>query len=365
MSLPPAYGGGSGIPESEKGAPNGVAELDGNGDVPLDQIPDSVKADGKFRGTYPDPAALAGIPSPTDGDTAFVTSTATSWAYLAGSWGDTGAGSIGDMLRAVYDPQSINDDAFDRANHTGQQLASTISDFNAEVSNNPDVTANSGKVSADGSVTTHNDVTSAGSGEIITAAERSLLASALQSVSSDDTLSGDGAGVPLSVNQLFALRSSDDQSIWRAGQTTEGLINTQANVFEDYFGAPLVFTAARSKRHAISTSLTWSLDSTTQNFIAQLQIQGDQGFNVVLTLPSEPQDSGGGAGLSLNTIAGGAIGANSNTSTDQIFVLDVTRWFELVAGETYTVTLRFTASGAGLDAAIYNAQLACKEEING
>jgi len=216
-----------------------------------------------------------------------------------------------------------------------------------------------------GSVTVHSDVTSAGSGEIITAAERSLLASALQSVSSDDTLSGDGAGVPLSVNQLFALRSSDDQSIWRAGQTTEGLINTQANVFEDYFGAPLVFTAARSKRHAISTSLTWSLDSTTQNFIAQLQIQGDQGFNVVLTLPSEPQDSGGGAGLSLNTIAGGAIGANSNTSTDQIFVLDVTRWFELVAGETYTVTLRFTASGAGLDAAIYNAQLACKEEING
>jgi len=115
MSLPPAYGGGSGIPESEKGAPNGVAELDGNGDVPLDQIPDSVKADGKFRGTYPDPAALAGIPSPTDGDTAFVTSTATSWAYLAGSWGDTGAGSMREPHRTATSEHDL------RLQRRGQQ----------------------------------------------------------------------------------------------------------------------------------------------------------------------------------------------------------------------------------------------------
>jgi hypothetical protein len=75
-----------------------------------------------------------------------------------------------------------------RATHTGTQAASTISDFDTEVSNNPNVTANTAKisytdavavaantakVSADGSVTTHNDVTDAGSGAIITAAERS------------------------------------------------------------------------------------------------------------------------------------------------------------------------------------------------
>jgi len=40
-----------------------------------------------------------------------------------------------------------NVDATDRANHTGTQTASTISDFDTEVSNNTDVTANTAKVS--------------------------------------------------------------------------------------------------------------------------------------------------------------------------------------------------------------------------
>jgi len=63
----------------------------------------------------------------------------------------------------------------DRANHTGTQLASTISDFDTAVGANPDIAANTAKVSADGSVTTHNDVTDAGSGAIITGAERTKL----------------------------------------------------------------------------------------------------------------------------------------------------------------------------------------------
>ena len=45
-----------------------------------------------------------------------------------------------------------------RANHTGTQTASTISDFDTEVSNNASVTANTAKVSADGSINTHSDV---------------------------------------------------------------------------------------------------------------------------------------------------------------------------------------------------------------
>jgi hypothetical protein len=49
---------------------------------------------------------------------------------------------VGDMLASVYDPTNIQGDAFDRANHTGTQTASTISDFDTEVSNNTDVAAN-------------------------------------------------------------------------------------------------------------------------------------------------------------------------------------------------------------------------------
>jgi hypothetical protein len=51
-----------------------------------------------------------------------------------------------------------NVDATDRSNHTGTQTASTISDFDTEVSNNTDVIANTNKVSADGSIATHSDV---------------------------------------------------------------------------------------------------------------------------------------------------------------------------------------------------------------
>lgn len=49
-----------------------------------------------------------------------------------------------------------------RANHTGTQTASTISDFDTEVSNNASVTANTAKVSADGSINTHSDVDTSG-----------------------------------------------------------------------------------------------------------------------------------------------------------------------------------------------------------
>lgn len=44
------------------------------------------------------------------------------------NWENGTAGS-GDMLASTYDPTNIAGDAFARANHTGTQIASTISDF--------------------------------------------------------------------------------------------------------------------------------------------------------------------------------------------------------------------------------------------
>lgn len=46
----------------------------------------------------------------------------------------------------------------DRANHTGTQVASTISDFDTAVSSNASVAANTAKVSANASINTHSDV---------------------------------------------------------------------------------------------------------------------------------------------------------------------------------------------------------------
>ena len=83
--------------------------------------------------------------------------------------------SAGDMQKAVYDPQVIEADAFDRNNMTGSQLASTISDFDTAVSNTPAVS---------GSVTNHSDVSDAGSGAIISTTERSNLGTAFTHVAS-------------------------------------------------------------------------------------------------------------------------------------------------------------------------------------
>ena len=60
------------------------------------------------------------------------------WATIAGG---------GDMLKSVYDPNGLALDVYARANHTGTQTASTISDFDTEVSNNTTVAANTSSIS--------------------------------------------------------------------------------------------------------------------------------------------------------------------------------------------------------------------------
>ena len=60
------------------------------------------------------------------------------------------AGS-GDMQAATYDPSTIQANVYARANHTGTQTAATVSDFDAEVSNNVSVAANTSHSGGDGS----------------------------------------------------------------------------------------------------------------------------------------------------------------------------------------------------------------------
>ena len=85
--------------------------------------------------------------------------------------------SAGDMQKAVYDPQGINQDSFDRNFMTGSQLASTISDFETAVSNTPAVS---------GSVTNHADVSDAGAGIIPSSTTNADIVSNTAHVSSSD-----------------------------------------------------------------------------------------------------------------------------------------------------------------------------------
>ena len=88
---------------------------------------------------------------------------------------NTGRNFVQTGAFAVLDTDDINFVFFNSAASAHTHVASEVTDFDTEVANNPDVAANTAKVSADGSVTSHSDVTNAGSGIIISAAERTKL----------------------------------------------------------------------------------------------------------------------------------------------------------------------------------------------
>jgi len=114
----------------------------------------------------------------------------------------------------VYDPTTVAADAFARGSHTGTQAASTISDFDTEVGNNVSVAANTAKVSADGLVTTHSDVSNAGSGAIITGGERTKLSGIETTADVTDAANVAAAGAVMETladakGDLFAASAAD------------------------------------------------------------------------------------------------------------------------------------------------------------
>lgn len=146
----------------------------------------------------------------------------------------------------------------DRANHTGTQTAATISDFDTEVSNNASVTANTAKVSADGLVTTHSDVTSAGSGEIITDTERTKL-------------NGIASGAEVNVN-----------ADWNATSGDAEILNKPALFDGDYgnlTNVPATFTPAA---HVHSTS---DITGFSAAVTARIQLADLQDLNNVTATP--------------------------------------------------------------------------------
>ena len=191
------------IPTSEKAQPNGVATLDGTGRLPSSQLTQTAL---EYLGTWD---ANTNTPALTDG----IGDLGDFYIVSVAGTQDLGSGNIifavGDWV--VYDgtvwERSPNSNAVDSVfgrvgivtaqigDYTTDQVTEALNLYYTEgrVTANASVTANTAKVSADGSVTTHSDVTSAGSGEIITVAERSALHPAVtvtDSINIDLTLSG-------------------------------------------------------------------------------------------------------------------------------------------------------------------------------
>ena len=110
--------------------------------------------------SWQDAAAGDSLPDQTGNGGEFLTTNGTvaSWAPLPGG---------GDMAAAVYDPQAIADDAFDRANHTGAQAISTVTGLQAALDDKADISSLGTAAAAD-------------TGDFATAAQGGVADSAVQ-----------------------------------------------------------------------------------------------------------------------------------------------------------------------------------------
>lgn len=116
-------------------------------------------------------------------------------------------------------------DSRDPNQHTHN--ASEVTDFDAEVANNTAVASNTTKVSADGSVTTHNDVIDAGSGQIITNTERTKLNGIEEGATADQT----GAEIKAAYESEENTNAfTDAEKVKLAGLENEKFLGTYVNL---------------------------------------------------------------------------------------------------------------------------------------
>jgi len=154
----------------------------------------------------------------------------------------------------------------------------------------------------------------------------------------------------------------DSSVLSRPSQTTGGLINQQANVFEDYL--IMVFQPNRSGAHNITSNFGWSINDNGQDFRAEIEIDGNGAFNDIVTLVRKEGKESGGNNGQFNTISGGSITGSDAVGTDQVQRASFDKTYNLLSTETYTVALRFTGSQNGVEAAIHEGSLRWKEEIS-
>ena len=127
MTLKRGNGGASLTPQQEAGlAANTAARHEHANKAILDgttgtfTLARQEKLDGvqdTFKGTFLNATAIeTAWPTPLDGWAVWNADTATVWSAAGGVWADTLATSVGDMLKATYDPQGISRDAFSMDN---------------------------------------------------------------------------------------------------------------------------------------------------------------------------------------------------------------------------------------------------------
>ena len=122
-----------------------------------------------------------------------------------------------------------------------------------------------------------------------------------------------------------------------------GVSSTTLNTFQDKIsGTTGVLPAGL---YEVATSYSWNFNSVTNDFVAQLLVDGTSVESSAFDMHrQEPQDSAGG-------VAG--------TGTDQAHGFSRVDYLSLAAG-THTVVLQYMSAQAGISASIWSAKVSLK-----
>ena len=147
--------------------------------------------------------------------------------------------------------------------------------------------------------------------------------------------------------------TSDDQSLWQVGRTTEGLVNQQDNILEEYLS--LSFMPKATGPHKIEAYAIGSMNDK-QPCTFQVEVTGGA-INDIVIFSRFKNSEDVGVGQILNVVQGGVIIGNVDTDTD--FRNDVTfkKFYNLVQGVTYTVKLKWRGKGTDKEVAIYTGSI--------
>ncbi len=246
-----------------------------------------------------------------------------------------------DSIETGATANSSNAFLLNRTNHTGTQTASTISNFDTAVSNNSSVTANSAKVSASGSVTSHSDVTNAGSGAIITTPERNQISTNTSNISNKQNILSEGAFVNGDKTKLDGIEAeaTADQTPLQIKTAYEANANT--NAFTDAEQSKLsgIATGATSNPNAIESDQAGEINAITtkptpvSGDVLLIEDSADTFNKKKITVGSLPTGGGGEANTASNIGVGG-VGVfdqksgvdlqfkNINTGSNKVTVTD-------------------------------------------
>ena len=149
----------------------------------------------------------------------------------------------------------------------------------------------------------------------------------------------------------------------RVNQTTEALVNQQANIPETYLA--LTFTVPLDGLYIVTNPFLYSHNATNDNFIIEWEISNNKPnsqVEIVQKMSQESKDSFG-QGLVANVIQGGSIIGNINTGTDALIPKSIKDILFFEKGVEYTIKMNFYSQSGNDEACIHNGYLSVKKNI--